>query len=390
MNAAVLHHSLNRPGGETTVALQIIDSLQYIGYNVKLISVEKLDHKSVATAYGKQVLARNSRYLIPFKLGYFGLYQRFLTCISSLALHDIDLVINTNGTVLPLKIPKNVPSILYVHFPTALLNVPSYVHNDKYQKSLFWKMYFKPYRILANILTRRALSGTGTVVVNSYFTKNAITRIYPKIDPEVLYPCVELERFSVAYNSRTRNPQVIVISRFSPEKQIERAIEIAKIMQNIKFEVVGSLNSTNHRYFNSLNEMIERYGLQDRVKLRPNLSFTDLLLSMSISKIYLHTTFGEHFGVSIIEAMAAGLIPVVPAVGGCTEIVPPKYQYHGIEDAADCITKFIREYDDDKRKEVYKIAEKFSLSSFKERLRQLIQESRNKCHQDQSSNKRVT
>lgn len=389
MNVAVLHHSLNRPGGETTVALQIIDSLYHIGYNIRLISVEKLDYEGVARAYGKHVPARNSRYLIPFELGCFGLYQRFLTCISCLALRGVDLVINTNGIVLPLRIPKNVPSIIYVHFPSALLHVPSYLHHDKYQKSLFWKMYFKPYRILANILTRRALSKSDMVIVNSYFTKEAITRIYPNIDPHVLYPCVELERFSAAYNSRTRNPQVIVISRFSPEKQIEGAMEVAKIMENVKFEVVGSLNSTNHRYFKSLNEMIERYGLQHRVRLRPNVSFNELLDAMSVSKVYLHTTFGEHFGVSIIEAMAAGLIPVVPAVGGCTEIVPPEYQYNGIEDAADCIRKFIQEYDDEKRIEVYKIAQKFSLSLFKERLQMLIQESCSKYHQDQSAKKRI-
>ena len=36
---------------------------------------------------------------------------------------------------------------------------------------------------------------------------------------------------------------------------------------------------------------------------------------------------GEHFGISIVEAMSAGLMPIVPNIGWQTEFVPPKYQY---------------------------------------------------------------
>jgi glycosyltransferase involved in cell wall biosynthesis len=377
MKAAVLHHSLNRPGGETTVALQIIESLHDIGYDVELISVEKLIYDDVATAYGKKVVAKNTRYLFPRTVGFFGLYQRLLTGISSLGLKDIDLIISTNGTVLPLGIQKHIPSILYVHFPTALLNsVSYYASNDRYRKSLFWKTYSIPYRILANKLTKSALSRSSLVVANSYFTKNAIRKVYPRINPEVLYPPVEIDRFSLAYNSSRRESRVIVISRFSPEKQIEKAIEIAKIVKNVEFEVVGFLAHANRQYFKSLEKMIERNGLENKMRLTPNVSYREMIDKMSVSKVYLHTTFGEHFGVSVIEAMAAGLITVVPSIGGCSEIVPSEYQYSRIEDAASLISSIICEYDEDKRKQVYNIAKKFSFYSFRENLRNLVEVSR--------------
>ena len=73
--------------------------------------------------------------------------------------------------------------------------------------------------------------------------------------------------------------------------------------------------------------------------LTPNASNEELIDSMSKSMIYLHTMFGEHFGVSIIEAMAAGLVPIVPAYGGCSEIVPADHQYDTLEEAADHIAK---------------------------------------------------
>jgi len=46
---------------------------------------------------------------------------------------------------------------------------------------------------------------------------------------------------------------------------------------------------------------------------------------------------GEHFGMAVLEAMAAGLIPVVPNEGGVIEFVPQEYQFNTIEQAAEII-----------------------------------------------------
>jgi glycosyltransferase involved in cell wall biosynthesis len=47
---------------------------------------------------------------------------------------------------------------------------------------------------------------------------------------------------------------------------------------------------------------------------------------------------GEHFGISIVEAMALGCIPVVHDSGGMREFVPTQYRYRTIEQAAEKIT----------------------------------------------------
>jgi hypothetical protein len=51
---------------------------------------------------------------------------------------------------------------------------------------------------------------------------------------------------------------------------------------------------------------------------------------------------GEHFGMSIAEAIAAGLIPVVPSIGGQTEFVPRQCQYSTLEQAAEIISSAFR------------------------------------------------
>jgi hypothetical protein len=41
VKAVVIHHTLNSPGGESTVAIETIESLYELGYDIELITVQK-------------------------------------------------------------------------------------------------------------------------------------------------------------------------------------------------------------------------------------------------------------------------------------------------------------------------------------------------------------
>jgi len=170
----------------------------------------------------------------------------------------------------------------------------------------------------------------------------------------------------------------LVISRFSPEKQLEKAIMIAKILKNIKFVIIGNLLRANQSYFQFLQKLIQDYSLTFRVKLIPNAANEEMMNAMSTSMVYLHTMDGEHFGISIVEAMAAGLIPVVPSYGGCSEIVPTEFQYESIEDASACISKNINEYDNKKIQYVHSIAKQFSPENFRRKIKFFIEQTYDK------------
>ena len=98
---------------------------------------------------------------------------------------------------------------------------------------------------------------------------------------------------------------------------------------------------------------------------------------MSESMLYLHTMYGEHFGIAIVVAMAAGLVPIVPSYGGCSEIIRSGNQYSTIEEAAKCISKNLDEYNEEKRTMVYDIARQFSSSLFRKNIQQYIKKARN-------------
>ena len=117
----------------------------------------------------------------------------------------------------------------------------------------------------------------------------------------------------------------------------------------------------------------------------PNASNEELVDSMSKSMIYLHTMIGEHFGVSIIEAMAAGLVPIVPAYGGCSEIVPIEYQYHTLQQAADHIARNAKIADDEKRVQMHDIARQFSPENFRKAMKKYIEQAKSQASMYRSS-----
>ena len=373
MKAVVLHHTLNSPGGESSFAIETINSLSRLGYDIELVTVQKPNLELISKKYGKILPIKKVKFISPFGMSYFGIYQRLLTAISSLKVESSDLVINTNGNSLPFNLPPNILCILYIHFP-AFLQTSAEYDNNKYTQTLFWKAYFKPYQIMSHLLTKRALKRSNIIFTNSKFTQSAIKKAYPAFEPQVIYPPIDIERFSSCLNSKSRHNQVLVISRFSPEKQIEKAIQIAKILKNIKFIIIGNLMTANQSYFKYLQKMIQNYGVTNMIKLIPNATKDQMMNAMSTSMVYLHTMNGEHFGISIVEAMAAGLIPIVPSYGGCSEIVPKEYQYRDIKDASDSISKNIDQYDNKKRQFVHNIAKQFSTENFRKNLKYFIEQ----------------
>ncbi|MDQ3851856.1 MAG: glycosyltransferase [Thermoproteota archaeon] len=387
--AVVIHHTLNTLGGETTVAIETIESLYELGYQVELVTVQPPDLDSISKAYGRNIHIGRIKSLLPFKLNYFGVYQRLLTMLSSsIDLKNSDVVINTHGDALPYRISGATPYLLYLHFPTFLMSSTASYASNKYRKSLFWRAYFKPYTLITRSLAMHAITRSSLILTNSDFSREAIREAFGDVHPYVLYPPVDTERFSHAYRPtiNAREAKVLVVARFSPEKQIENAIKVAHLVGGtVKFHIVGSLTPANRPYFKMLQNMIETYDLTQTVTLTPNASNEELIDAMSKSMIYFHTMVGEHFGVSIVEAMAAGLVPVVPAYGGCSEIVPSEYQYHTLQEAAEYIAKYAKIADDQKRMQMHKIARQFSPDNFRKSMKQYIEQARTGANMYRSS-----
>ena len=210
------------------------------------------------------------------------------------------------------------------------------------------------------------------------------------VDPIVLSPPVDIDKFrkaNLSYRSSYDKKQnmVLVVSRFSADKEIENAITLANLLrdrclrgkiQEIKMIIVGNFSELNYKYVRFLEKMILDYGLQNNVKLVFGASIDRLLDLMKRSKVYFHSLAGEPFGIAIVEAMASGLIPIVPTIGGSSEFVPSEYQYHTIQQAADMIANILGEINDDnalaRSDRMSNTVSKFSIQGYKKNLNNII------------------
>ena len=100
-----------------------------------------------------------------------------------------------------------------------------------------------------------------------------------------------------------------------------------------KLVMLGSVrNEQDQERVDELHRLLEELNLVDRVEIHTNVGYATLTEFLGRSKIGIHTMSDEHFGISIIEYMAAGLIPVAHDSAGpkLDIIVPFKNQKTGI------------------------------------------------------------
>ena len=84
--AVVVHHNLNSLGGEAAVAIETIQSLNDLGYNVHLVTIQKPNLEAISKSFGKTISVKKIYSLFPFKINYLGIYQKILTPLSSSSL----------------------------------------------------------------------------------------------------------------------------------------------------------------------------------------------------------------------------------------------------------------------------------------------------------------
>jgi glycosyltransferase involved in cell wall biosynthesis len=100
-----------------------------------------------------------------------------------------------------------------------------------------------------------------------------------------------------------------------------------------------------------------------------------------VAKVFLRTLHNEPFGISIVEAMAAGCVPVVPRDGGPWLDILEQHQgkygfsYATLEEAADHIRTLLQ--NEQLRTEISKRAQEramnFESSLFEERFQEIVQ-----------------
>ncbi len=343
------HHSFEVLGGSERVAVAVLNTLKSLGFNVKLVTlsidIDKLRKWDKNFVMPDKIIIKR----FPVKFGlYKALYVSMLTKPGN-TFSTIGDITNAGYS--------------YIHFPWSLTDNLKKIHaedDEPYIKSL--RIYFLPYKYVHRLIFSRSKS---KLLVNSNWTGKILE--LSGYSYEVLYPPVEVDDYLKIKGER-RDPKLVVsISRIAPEKNLDNLFSVARILKDYTFVLLGS-SGRSKKYLEEVKNIADKLG---NVKIVEDFTHDEIIKYFSKAKVYFHPKVNEHFGISIIEAMSAGLIPVVHKSGGAWfDIVKEgKYGfgYSNVEEAVKAVIEASKQ-DNDFRD----VTLNFTFDKFKEKLSKIL------------------
>ena len=126
-----------------------------------------------------------------------------------------------------------------------------------------------------------------------------------------LYPEIKVGKFD---KSEKKN-QIVVFGRIAPNKFIEKSIKIfgkgTEKFKDYNLIIMGGVTPETKIYKRKLEELINELGLRNRVKIFGDISFEKLKQILSESKVLIDSQNKVSLTMTVIEAMAAGCVPLV-------------------------------------------------------------------------------
>ena len=201
---------------------------------------------------------------------------------------------------------------------------------------------------------------------NSFFTNRLIKKLYG-LDSFVLYPPAPIspmldldlldQRIFGAIVARPNVPSGVTLL----PKIVER------LPKTLRLVVIGNADPTGLKVIQALRRKgfnIDYLGYvseQDKLKLFNSFSH------------YLHLGLNESFGITVIEAMAAGCIPIAPKSGAIPEYLPQDLFYSSSNEAAEKIIAKVGLEDDNLKTRLRNIARQFREEKFRIKFLAYIQ-----------------
>jgi glycosyltransferase involved in cell wall biosynthesis len=168
----------------------------------------------------------------------------------------------------------------------------------------------------------------GEFVVNSQFTKRFIDREYG-VNSQVLYPPIDVEMFQPLKKENI----ILYVGRFSrltQQKGQEILIDnFKKLKSDWRLILAGGAGVGAD---NAWLVELEKKASKNKVEIIKNPSVEELVKLYGKAKIFwsacgygvdenINPLSVEHFGITVVEAMAAGCVPIITNLGGHKEIV---------------------------------------------------------------------
>ena len=288
---------------------------------------------------------------------------------SHLDLSEYDIVISSSGAeAKSVRTGSHTLHISYCHSPThyywsryeEYLDRPGFGRLD-WLARLGLRLLVSPLRRW----DRHAGQNPDVMIANSSHTQAMIKKYY-KRDSEVIYPPVDIDRFKPVGPEEPRTG-FVTAGRQTPYKRIDLAVAACTELK-VPLIVIG--NGPDHK---KLEKMAGR-----SVTFLTGVTDEDIVRHFQTAQAFIFPTNTEDFGVTAIEAMAAGTPVVAYGKGGPLDyVVPGKTGLLFEKQTVESLVKTLGSFSPDKydSKEIVAAAQRFSVANFRNNLEKFITKS---------------
>eukprot|EP01060_Flectonema_neradi_P032186 TRINITY_DN5076_c0_g1_i2.p1 TRINITY_DN5076_c0_g1~~TRINITY_DN5076_c0_g1_i2.p1 ORF type:complete len:493 (+),score=78.41 TRINITY_DN5076_c0_g1_i2:62-1480(+) len=280
-----------------------------------------------------------------------------------------DIFIDTMGYAFTYPVATLIGSCFvacYTHYPTVSSDMLKAVasrrsaHNNMSAISSSWLLtnckiyYYKFFSFFYGIAGRQS----HIILVNSTWTQEHIKDVWklPTSRVHRVYPpCDCTKLLSLSEDTSSKSDIIISVAQFRPEKDHELQIRsFAKALKEVNISTVkrlrlvlvgGVRNDEDREKVESLKKYATELGVADNVDFKVDLPYPELLELLASAKIGIHTMWNEHFGIGIVEYMAAAAIPIAHRSGGpLLDIVSSSSGFlaEDVEEYSEAILKILR------------------------------------------------
>ena len=178
------------------------------------------------------------------------------------------------------------------------------------------------------ILRRQVEEISAFIAVSHYYGDCMRTRL--EIPPEkifVVHNGISLKGFENLESGNAR-PVIGYLAQMIPAKGLETLVDVFIVLRernaipDLRLHVAGSCTPSDRRFVHRLQKKLSAVGYSEGVQFFPNLKrYEKLRFLNDLAVLSVPATYGESFGLYVIEALAAGVPVVQPRHAAFPEIL---------------------------------------------------------------------